>query len=189
MPTQLCWFIPNWISVPSSRNITMSCCVFPPLHYCTVPYSSFFFKPVFFTAVIYVKLPHFPYNTNKKPKVAFQDYWEYYSYYSWLFMGLGSHPLKKPNIYWNNKSQYESGDPLSLLCFSSCKLAHFSWLALLPKEEVLHFSVVPLELNKILAICINFVKPYINFQDTTSKYFVKWCYLPNNQRPNKQTLK
>lgn len=32
MPTQLCWFIPHWISVPSSRNNTEPVVFFSSLH-------------------------------------------------------------------------------------------------------------------------------------------------------------
>lgn len=45
MLKQLCWCPQNWISVPSSRNIPANLLCSSLLHYCTVPYSSFFFKP------------------------------------------------------------------------------------------------------------------------------------------------
>lgn len=96
MPKQLCWCTQNWISVPSSRNITANLLCFSLLHYCTVPYSSFFFKPTCIE-ILYVKLTHFPRATNKNIKIVFQDYWEYHG---WQFMGLWSNfPKNNPKTY------------------------------------------------------------------------------------------
>lgn len=93
---QLCWCTQSWISVPSSRNITANPLCSSLLHYCTVPYSCFFFKPTWI-GIFYVKLTHFPRATNKNTKIIFQDYWEYDS---WQFMRLGSRlPKNNPKTY------------------------------------------------------------------------------------------